>query len=110
MQKVDTKHSFAKLRQEALLTFNQAWSQPGGRPCEGQLSTALMSDLTGSKRAAQPADSDGLLRMLWDWTKACWGPGLPSKPGISQYLINQLQDNEQTASHKSQATCMACTS
>ncbi|KAL0042896.1 hypothetical protein WJX79_003013 [Trebouxia sp. C0005] len=72
-QKADSKHSFAKLRQEALLTFNLAWSQPGGRPCEGNLSAALVLDLVGSKRAGQPADSDGLLKVIWDWTWAAWG-------------------------------------
>ena len=81
MQKVDSKHSFAKLRQEALLTFKQAWSQPGGRPCEGPIATMLLADLTGSKAAAQPADTNGLLKIIWDWTKACWGTTTKSASG-----------------------------
>lgn len=80
-QKADAKHSFAKLRSEAVLTFNQAWSQPGGRPCSEDLPKLLMADLTGSKVAAQPADSDGLLKVLWDWTEACWGSVAASRSG-----------------------------
>ena len=75
MQLADTKHSFARLRQEALLTFNQAWSKPGGRACEGELLANLVAGLTGSKQAAQPAESDGLLGVIWGLTQACWGPG-----------------------------------
>ena len=63
------------------MTFNQAWSQPGGRPCEGDLPSELVSDLVGSKRAAHPADSDGLLKVIWDWTKACGGSDTPSSAG-----------------------------
>ena len=80
-QKADTKYSFDKLRQEALLTFNQAWSRPGGRPCEGALAAALISDLVGSKEAEQPSEFNGLLGVIWDWTKHCWGSGAAPSAG-----------------------------
>ena len=81
MQKADVKHSFRKLRTEALLTFKQAWSQPGGRPCPADLAQLLVADLTGSKHATLPAASDGLLKVMWDWTQACGGSGAASKSG-----------------------------
>ncbi len=90
MQKADSKHSFAKLRQESLLTFNLAWSQPGGRPCEGNLSAALVLDLVGSKRAGQPADSDGLLKVMWDWTRAAWGSDASTDAGMQGKMVKHV--------------------
>ncbi|DBB11399.1 TPA: hypothetical protein ACH3X3_006816 [Trebouxia sp. C0006] len=95
-QKADSKHSFAKLRQESLLTFNLAWSQPGGRPCEGNLSAALVLDLVGSKRAGQPADSDGLLKVMWDWTRAAWGSDASTDAGASGGQVAKGQVSEST--------------
>ena len=87
LQKADVKHSFGKLRSEALLTFNQAWSQPGGRPCTGDLPAMLVADLTGSKPAAHPADSDGLLKLMWEWTQPCRGSGSASRSGNSAVCL-----------------------
>ena len=81
MQKANVKHSFNKLRLEALLTFKQAWSQPGGRSCPEDLTKLLVADLTGSKHAALPDASDGLLKVMWDCMQACWGSGAASKSG-----------------------------
>ena len=65
------------------MTFTQAWSQPGGRVCPEDLCQVLVADLTGTKRAALPADSDGLLKVMWDGTRACWGSGSSPISGMA---------------------------
>ncbi|KAL0020037.1 hypothetical protein WJX77_006418 [Trebouxia sp. C0004] len=93
------------LRQAAHLWVPQLWrlllvqpvtqyEQPGGRPCEGALSAALVFDLVGSKRAGQPADSDGLLKVMWDWTRAAWGSDAPTGAGASGGQIAKGQVSE----------------
>lgn len=83
LQQSDQKHPFAKLREEAFTTFQLATA--GLTPLTGNLLDKLVADLTGNKAAAQPAESDGLMKDIWNLTKACWGPSVMPGSGTVRH-------------------------